>query len=427
VSALAVTALLAGPLTAQERAPGGRLLTFGLSTGLTASDNPDLDADGRGEVTATTGLSIALLSLTPTQRFELGTGLGVAARAGGDPDAESFVLSDPNAALLYSRISRASRLTLSGEFEIDEITAVNPLELATGDLLDLEDEEELEALIEANQVPSEARRLTFDLGTALETRRGTPFGVTYELGITGVRYTDAPAAFEDETRLSAGLGLRFDLTKITQATADLDAVTSLDTAQDDDRLSLELGVAQARPAGNIGVSLGLVDDNGDLRTRLSLNGAIERPTTVLGGSIGVSRAEDGDLALIGSTNLTHQITDIQSLRFGLNRQVTQLDTSNPASPGTDRVITSLQAGYDHDITRLWRLGVDTRYTRAATSGPTDARDTFAEIGASLARPLTEDWAFNIRLSHRFETNSDGPDAQSNTISFSLDRNIRIPY
>ena len=93
--ALVLSLALALPVTAQDRIPGGRLLTFGISTGLDASDNPDLDNEGDPEIAASTDLSLELLAATPTERFELGTNFGLVARAGGDPNEDDLTLSDP--------------------------------------------------------------------------------------------------------------------------------------------------------------------------------------------------------------------------------------------------------------------------------------------------------------------------------------------
>ena len=423
--ALVLSLALALPVTAQDRIPGGRLLTFGISTGLDASDNPDLDNEGDPEIAASTDLSLELLAATPTERFELGTNFGLDARAGGDPNEDDLTLSDPNASFLYGRQSRASELIIAGQVESEELDSRNPLEFNLDDLVGFEDEEELQELIAANEIPDDARRLTFNLNSSLETGRNAPLGIAYGLGLSGERYTNAPDAFEDETQLSAGLGLRFTLSDITEATLALQAARTLEDEQE--QFTVDFDIGQERPAHDLGTSLGLVSENGELRTSLSLTGAIRRPTTVVSGEIGLTRADSGDLALTGSTALTHEITRTQDLTFNLRRQVTQLDDLDTGAADRERVVTSLQANYAYDVTSLWQLGLNARFTSATVVSDSDERDTYGEIGAGLDRSLTEDWSLNVELTHRFETNSDGPDARSNTISVSLDRTLRIPY
>jgi len=414
------------PTAAQDRVPGGRLLTFGLSTGITASDNPDLDQTSRDELRATTSLSAGLLALTPTQRFELGTTASLRAIAGGEDGVDRFALSDPNGSILYSRRSRTTELTLEGSFSRDEISTLSPLELSLDDLIDLEDIEELETLINANQIPRDARRLTFDLGATLETRRGSPFGVTYSLGVSGVRYSDAPADFDDETRVSGGLGFRFDLDEITQASADLSVVTTDDDTEED-RYALDLGITRALATDQIGLSLGVIEDGNGNRISLSANAAREFSTGRISGSAGITRAGGGNLALVGSLGYAQELSRTQDIRLDLRRRVTRLDGLNPGDPDRERAVTTLSADYSQDITRLWRLGVDAQIVQTDVIEGAGESESFGQIGADLSRPLTEDWGLTMGVSHRFEENGGGSDASSNTVSVSLNRSFRIPY
>ncbi len=428
LGAATVASLILGlPATAQDRVPDGRLLTFGLSTGITATDNADLDTeDPVEEVEATTSLSLGLLSATPTQRFELGTSAGLRALIVGEDDEDTFALDDPNGRILYSRQSRAAELTLQGAFDSREISSLTPLELTSEDLADLEDLQDLEDLIDANQVSRDARRLTFNLDATLETRRDSPFGITYSVGVSGERYSDAPDAFEDETKTSAGLGLRFDLDEITRATTDIRYVTS-DDPEEDDRLSLDLGLTRAIGTDQVGASFGVVEDGDTTRLSLSANAAREFAAGRVSGSIGVSRADSGNLALIGSLGLARELSPTQEVSLNLSRRVVRLDGSDPGEPERERAVSSLTADYSHAVTRLWRFGLDAQLTQTEVIDGPDDSDTFGRIGADLSRPLTENWSLSMGVSHRFEENADGTDATSNTVSVSLNRTFRIPY
>ncbi|ETX13228.1 hypothetical protein OCH239_12685 [Roseivivax halodurans JCM 10272] len=425
-AATTASLILGLPVLAQERTPDGRLLTLGLTTGITASDNVDLDPEPTEEVEATTSLSLGLLSATPTQRFELGTSAGLRALLVGDEDEDSFALDDPNGRFLYTRSSRAAKLSLEGRFDSREITSLTPLELTSEDLADLEDLQDLEDLIAANQVPRDARRLTFDLDAALETRRDSPFGITYSVGVSGERYSDAPEAFEEETRASAGLGLRFDLDEITRATTDLRFVTSNDP-EEEDRFSLDLGLTRTIGTDQVGASFGIVENGDATRLSLSANAARDFSTGSVSGSLGVTRADSGNLALTGSLGLTRELSPTQDVSVDLSRRVIRLDGLEEGEPDRERAVSSLSADYSQAVTRLWRFGLDAELTQADVIEGPGGSDSFGRIGADLSRPLTEDWRLSMGVSHRFEENADGTDATSNTVSVSLNRSFRISY
>lgn len=418
----ALAGLVAGPLLAQERLPNGRLLTLGVTFGLEASDNPELEENGESRIDGITRFSLGLVDATPTQRLEFGTGFGLRVSS-GDSQTDSVEFIDPDLNVSYNREGRNARLSLGASLRRSEVSALTPLDLILGDTFLPED---LDDLLDRD-VTSEATRLGFSADATLETRLNSPFGITYSLGVTGVRYNDDSGAFDDETRATAGLGLRFDLTETIRADVDL-GYTAYDEDDDDgesrDAARLNFGISQRRATSTVGTRLGFVSDGTGLRSTLALTGGLERPTGSLNGEIGTTLVEGGDLALTGSVR-TAIAFPTGELNFGLARRVTQ--SEDDATGDLDSIaLTTLSAGYNRQVTRDWRLGIDTSYI--ITEGLDDeGTDSFGQVGVDVSRALTKDWGLTMGVSHRFETDADGPDTSANIVSLSLSRSVRLPF
>ncbi len=406
-------------LMAQERIPNGRLATLGMTFGLDASDNPRLVEDGESRLDAVARFRLGIVDATPTQRFTAGSGFGLRAASSGTDEGLEFI--DPNLELGYVRQGRNAGLTLGASVRRSEVSGLSPLDLILGEVILPED---LQDLLD-RRTTTDATRTSFSANATLETRRDAPFGVTYRLGVSGVRYDDDSGTFDDETRVTAGVGLRFDLTETTTATADF-GYSLYDDDDDSDRngTSLNLAISQRRAASSIGGRLGFTDDGAGLRTTAALTGELRRPDGSIGGEIGATRDGSGDLALVGAARASYALPN-GNLDFNLSRRVTQVE-DDATGEEDDIVLTTLAAGYSQQVTRDWRAGVNTSYV--LTEGLDGAgTDSFGQIGLNVSRALTEDWDLTAGVTHRFETDDDGPDASANTVSLSLSRSVRLPF
>lgn len=423
--ALLLACAVPGQALPQTAAPGGRQLTFGSSFGLAATDNADFAADGEARADATARFRLGLSSATRVQDLAASLDFGLRAEAGPGRD-EDLGLLDPSASLAYSRRSRGSELRLDASVSRSEISDLDPLELVIDDTLDPLD---LETLLGQDRT-REGTRTRFSLGAALETGRDAPFGVTYSLGVAGTRYSEEVDTLDDTTRGTAGLGLRFDLSEVATATADFGYATYDEAEPRDDSVSVGAGLSRRGATWDLGTRLGLVSDGAGTRTTLSVDGGLERRTGALDGTLGVTRLDNGDLQLIGSADARYATRDA-ALSFGLVRRVTQTDGDTDGDDdGVLRNTTTVSAGYTREVTRLWQVGLDTRYVWTETVGrdaDADGTDRFGQIGVDLSRRLTDDWTVTMGLDHRFEADADGGDIRGNTVSLSLGRSFGTTF
>lgn len=414
-----LTALMvagAPPLMAQERTSGSRVLTFDTIFGLQVGDNPELETNGDSRFDAITSFRLGLITVTEAERLEMSAGFGLRASA-GDDSTDDFSIIDPDLNFGYARQSRGAELRIDGRVRRTEASRLSPLELTTDEIVDLE---ELEDLLDLDN-SVEVDLLSFSLNAALETGRDRPLGVTYSLGVAGTRYSPETTSLEDSTRLTAGIGLRGDLTETLRATSNL-SYTIDDDDGTDDIARLDFGLSQRFATATLGTRLAFVDDSTGLRTSLSVTGGLDRPNGELGGSLGVTRLDDGDLALIGTARAAYDLP-AGSIGFDLSRSVSQIDNNGVKEV---RGVTTLAADYNRNLTRLWQVGVDARHvwTDSLDDGGTDG---FGQIGVDLSRQITPDWSLTLGATHGFETDSDGADVSGSILSVPLGRSVRIPF
>lgn len=416
LGASVLTGVMAQPVLAQDAGPTGRLLTLDTTYGLQASDNPDLDTDGNARFDATARFRLGMLTATEGQSFQAALDGGLRLSAGADADTSDLV--DPALSFAYERQTRGAALEIDGNLRRSEVSSLSPLDLLLDE--DLSDED-LEDLLDGT-VSDEATRLTFSLGASLETRRDHPFGVTYSLGVSGVRYSGDNNTFDDDTRLTGGIDMRLDLTETIQATSNLRYVLRED---EENETRLNLAIGQRFATSRLGLRLGLTDQATGLRGDLALTGAIDRPTGRLSGEIGVSLEEGGDPGLIGSARAAFDLSDVSAVTFDLSRRVTQIEDAND-NPAL-RTVTALSGTYAQQLTRSWQLGLDTRYVITRSDAAGEGDEDFGQIGASLSRALTRDWALTMGASHRFEKDDDGSDASGTAVSLSLSRSFQQAF
>lgn len=413
-AALALTAAV--PAAAQDRLPGGRVLTFGTTIGLASSDNYALEPGGPGRSEASLGVSLGLVAATRLDRFELSSGVGLRA----DTRSDGLQLTKPNLALSWVRTVRNAQLRLDASIRRDEIEDLSPFDLVIGDDLD---PGELEDLLNASTVSDTATRLAFSTRAALELGRAAPLGATLRLGVRGAQYDDAGPTYEDYTRIDAGVRIRADLDPVTGATLDLGGTTSVD-GDDSDVLRLTFGLNRQVRTATVGATLGVVTEDAGTQTSLAVNGALERPLGRLTGRFGIARGASGDLAVIGGAGLAMEFRQ-GDLRFDLNRQVSFVENRTTGTTG-ERAVTTLSAAWSQPLTEFWLLGLDGRYVHTETVGG-GVTESYGELGGTLSRPLTRDWSVNFGLRHRFETDQTGRDADASSVSVSLSRAVRLAF
>lgn len=413
------------------------------------SDNRALadPADG-SSLRSLTGLGLRIQSDTRLEQFLFDTGTTLS--LGRDPGAVSGSrFSDPRLRLSYTREGVDSLFSLSGNIRRSRVDFTRPL----GDFIDDDGVLILPPDFEEEDLIGTGRRLDYNAQTRLEFgREAAPFGLAMRAGVSGISYSSPTLA--DVRRHNIGATARMRVSPVTNLTlsadhsrfrrddlADTDRQTNalsfgvihdLNPAMQisgglgytrirtrefglttrNDGLTGQLGLARLFPDGVLTAQAQQARaPDGGSRSNLVLGREWERPTGSLGGSVGVTRSPGGDVNLVGSLDVRHDLRDGQ-LAASLQRTV-GVDADD-----NERLRTAANVRYTHQINELSRFTLRAAYAHSAAT-PTAARVTRADLAATYSRDLTRDWALNTGVSYRVRRTGAGSRASSPVVFVGL--------
>ena len=432
-----------GPAGAQEDAPGGTILTFGVETRLSVNDNYGLDIASPGTSTILdTALSFGYLAETATDRFAFDIDGVLRASdlpgAGGD-----FRFDDPSLAVSYDREGANSRLTATAAYNEANLDFIDPFEfIEDGDL-----------------ISGSGRRATGSARVIFETGTSGPLGFGIELGRRGVNYSDTtdPSLFDSQTddialtsrlqfspviegrvRLSQedyaaedatstdrrtralSFGATYEISPVTTLDATLGLEKIDDSVTGDDKGSFgSLSLTRALANGSAGIVLDRSFGTEGGRTTLSVNRDLELPNGRLAFNLGVTKGELGGSGLVGSVDYTQTLPKGE-LTASLERSV------DSDSTGNDVLTTTAALGYSMPATAVSTLSFDFDYVAVDDVGAggtlsTD-RSTFT---AAYTHELTADWDLSAGYEHQRRFTEGTGTASSNEIFMTLGREFSI--
>ena len=432
-----------GPAAAQEDAPGGTILTFGIETRLGINDNYGLDVSSPGTSTILdTSLSFGYLAETATDRFSVDVDGILRASdlpgAGGD-----FRFDDPGVTISYDREGANSRLTATGAYNDANLDFIDPFEfIEDGDL-----------------ISGSGRRATSSARVIFETGTSGPLGFGFELGRRGVNYTDTTdaALFDSQTddvaltsrlQLSPVIEGRVRLTQENYSAEDvtstdrttralsvgatyeispvttLDATLGLERIDDsvdgvDDGSFGSLNLTRALANGSAGLALDRSFGTEGGRTTLSLNRDLELPNGRLAFNLGVTKGELGGSGLVGSVDYA-QTLPRGDLTASLERSV------DSDSTGNDVLTTRAALGYSMPATAISNLSFDFDYVAVddVGSGSTVSSDR-STFTAAYTHELTADWDLSAGYEYQRRFTEGTGTASSNEIFMTLGREFSI--
>jgi len=381
--ALASVVLIGGwfrPAAAQDDTPGGTILTFGIETSLSVSDNYNLAlvAPGTSTILDTT-LSFGYLTETAIDRFAFDID-GVVRAADIPGVGGDFRFDDVNADVSYSREGANSRISATASYNRVNLDFLDPFELA-----DLSDTD----LINSSGIrTSRTARVIFETGTS------GPLGFGIELGteVLGYSNTTDPSLLNSRTddialtsrlRLSPVAEARVrlsqedysddDLIPADRTTRDLSVgvlyeLSPIDTLDaivgvskiDDATTGASRGgfgtliLTRALPNGTAGVILDRSFGIEGGRTTLTANRSMDLPSGTLAYSLGVTHGELGDAEVIGSIAYSHTLPR-GALTASLDRSV------ESSTSGNDILTTNAAVGYSLALTPTSGLALDFDY------------------------------------------------------------------
>ncbi len=424
---------------------GGLEATLDVSQSVDWNDNPDLEAgDADGELTARTGLTFGLSSVTERERLllRIGADLEFGDR---DPLDENTGITDPELRLLYDRTARNAAFNFGLTYRESEVS-----DSIIQDLLTNQD------LIIDNGTRRDTQ-LTFglDLGTEAPVGlslsgfvRDRSFSDTTNPDLFGVddRGLEATARFRIDPRITATLGVNWrdfdaDGEETDRLTTGFAAGLQLAVTQ---RLNLGLSLGRDRveidefvggvPVSRVenGTSVGITADldmpNGsaraDLQSNIEENGRrttfrLGRAIALRGGdlsfSAGLVDSEDLDMAPLFGVSYSHEL------------QRGSLSVSLRQDPGTSTdseevVNTRFSVNYSERINSIssWNAGLslrDVSFLNDALSE--DSRRI--DLNASYRRDLTRDWDLVSGVRYSRVVSDDEADRSSNSVFLSIER------
>lgn len=434
------------PAVAQEDAPGGTTLTFGLDSRLSVSDNYSLAviAPGTSTILDTT-LSFGYLAQTANSRFafDIDGVLRVASLPGaGTSGGTRF--DDINAALSYTHEGANSRFSATANYNKIDLDFLDPFTLTE--------------ITDVDLTNSGGTRNSRNARILFETGINDPLGFGFELGHDNFSYanTTDPGLF-DTTTNDFALTSRLRLSTVAEGrvrfsqenyTADsvipidrttralsfglayaLSPVTTLDTSigiEDikegggTDRGAFgTVGVTQAMANGSAGVLLDQSFGIEGRRTTLTASRDLTLPSGTLAFSFGATRGEQSGTQFIGSIDYS-QTLPRGTLTASLDRSV------DSSTTGNDILTTNAALGYSMALSPLSGLSLDFDYAEIQNDGSgTTSNTNRKSLRAEYTYALTQDWNLSAGYEHQRLVTEGTGSASSNTVFLSLGREFSI--
>ncbi|MGM0661864.1 MAG: hypothetical protein ACQEUH_11895 [Pseudomonadota bacterium] len=469
---LAVLGFGAVPMLAQQGdgpEAGGPVLTFGISSTLSATDNYDLSPDNEeSSELFDTRLSLGYRNRRANDTLSFDAS-GVLRAI--EPPRGANTFDDRSARLGYQRQGVNSALSFGANYSLSSVDARDPFDRDRF-LLDEDLPEDEDPAFEED--PLDETDLSLDRGDEqeigaqfrFETGLNDPLGVVLTGRYRDRSFTDTtdPDLFDSETFTLSGT-TRVTITPITEArvvltyrdySADdaprtdrqtssvnlglnqrLSAVDTLDVSLGVRRIETDetiggtrrsdtetggigsLSLSRELTRGTIGTTFEVdQSENGQTMT-WEVNRALPLPRGSLSFSVGATRNVANDIVPSGSLNFTHEMPR-STLTASLSQDIRTSDRSNELRS------TRASVGYDYQINSLSSVGVSANFAELARSGGPELNDTTrADLRATYRYTLTRDWQLSTGYEYRIREEDNIGDATSNRIFLTLQRSFSV--
>ncbi|MGX0978387.1 hypothetical protein ACSSVY_004127 [Roseovarius sp. MBR-51] len=455
---LSVFSLGAGLTLAQQGSGpenGGPVLTFGLSSTLSATDNYNLDPNNSESAELFDNrLSFGYLNQRANDVFRFDVSGLLRAN---EPPGDSRTFDDQSARLGYDRQGVNSALSFGADYSLASINSLDPFDQNRFFDDPLEENDLAEDQGDRQQISS---RFRFEAGL------DNPVGFILEGRYREQTYNDTtdPDLFDTELFNLTGT-TRFTLSPVTEVRTILryDDYTADDTQQTNRRTSsFNLGLTQAlspidtldvvvglqsieteetilgiRDAdtqtgligsvdltreltrGTIGTSFDLRESvNGQTATWL-VNRDVPLPRGAIELSLGATSDVDDTVRPVGSLDFTHEMKR-STLTASLSRQVTTSSRSNELRT------TEASLGYNYEINSFSDISFSANYAELKQAGGPAVNDTTrTDLRATYSRNLTPDWRLSSGYEYRLRDETGVGDASSNRVFLTLEREFTV--
>lgn len=427
---LASLALAAVGSAARSQALGDSLLTATISQSATADTNYTLDDPSPGTSYYTdTRLQLGLLSVTPTQTFELGLDTGLRALWEAEEDFDFTFASPSTATAAYAQEWANAEIDADFRYRQTDVDADQPL----ADFLDPDTGELVPDALDRSEVNVTQRRYDGSIDVALAT--DAPSSYEFSLAGTRIDYDDTSTNRSPRTTLQGDALWRLRVTPVLSAAlfgsyvyykADNDEETEIRTGELDagviyepsERLRLDVGLGYAdRSKKEIEDGERTDDDRTGPVARAALRYEFE--------DVVVNAAARYTNAAVGSP-FTGSLRAAYPLPRGeVFGRVFQRKTG--AATGGEADVQGAAIGLLHEINTNSALNFDFAASRQKDqSAPIEPDITRLAFTATYSRALTEVVAANI--GYRYRTfDQDPDDAHSNAVFFEIGRTFSTQF
>lgn len=436
---------------------GGPVLTFGISSTLSATDNYSLrPTNGDSAELFDTRLSFGYANRRAIDALTFD--MSGVLRAIEPPGTDSRTFDSQRARLGYDREGVNSTFGFGADYDYTSVDAIDPFE----DDRFFEDD----PLDETDLTQDRGDRQQIGARFSYETGLNDPFGFIlsgryrdrsysgttdpdlfdtelYNLSgtarvnispVTEARlvlryedYTADDAVLTDRRTTSASLGLThalsstdtFDISVGLQEIETDETIFGTRRSETEDGVIGSIGFSRELASGSIGTTLDLDDSiNGQSATWLA-NRAWLLPRGSVEISLGVTSDVDDTIRPVGSVDFIHRMLR-STFSASLSQQVTTSSQSNELRT------TQASLGYDYQINSLSSIGFAADYAEIDRIGsivPDDTRRT--NLRATYSRSLTADWQLSSGYEYRVREESGTATATSNRVFLTLQRDFTI--
>ncbi len=426
--------------------PGGIRLILDVDNRLEVDSNSELLPDSPGtSIIASTRLGFGLVS--ETRRQSLSFGGAVTARAFEIPTRDDNIdLGDREFAFDYQREASRAELNLRARYDrtdieriaLEDLLEEEEFDLGDPDLDDLRgrgtrelisfgagvevgidmpvrlslDADYTERNFDETVEGNDSRRFDFDAELGLRLSSVTEG--TVGLDVTRFERDDAAQTRRDRVALLFGVAHEFSETLSGNAAIGPAWVRTREDGETERELGFDadLGLDYERPTGTISFEATARTDEDGIRTAASIGRGFELPRGAIGGTIGLTRAADGEVDVTAALDFRRDMPR-GTLNARLARDVTpRFDDSNVLR-------TVARVDYDYDINNISGIGLTAAFARNEETDGTDRLDRI-DFGATYNREITADWAMELGYRYRAR-NDDDADRDSHSVFVGINR------
>lgn len=410
--------LLIAAATAWSGPAQGVYWTLGASVSetLELNSNPDLDFDnqrdsGDIEFGTTTFANLQFGARTDRTVWSLSTGANLRYFTGQDDSNNNDNVNGLRPNLSGRMLYQGQTYSVSSRANFDiSSTAFDEFRLVP---IDGEEEPPPEFPTDPTdqlvRVTRDTDRISFGAGTTLSLTLSPVNSITTSLSYSGQRYSESVPGFSISDNIGGSFSFSHRLSQISSTGFSISVL----------RFTSEANQSRNNQDGFS------VNATVDYSTELS-------PQTNISASLGAAYTDETDETdvngvLVSDTDRTVSATGRLSLGVDLPRSRFRFGLSNgvrPSSTGDTKNVTSITAGYSHELTRHARLSISGQYSLQTPIGSTDEMDHFFSVGPALSYQLSQNWRASLAYRFRGSDEEEGT-AIGNSVSLTLSRSFDL--